>query len=965
MKTIITSAIVTLCLASTALTPVARAQTALTQTALANPLAVTFAQDHSDIQPDPAARFGRLPNGMTYVIYRNATPSGTLSVHLRIAAGSLMESDQERGLAHFIEHMAFNGTTHIKTDDLIPMLQRHGIKLGPDAEAYTLPNKTEFMLDLPKNDADSVDTALFVLREFAGNLTFEPAAVERERAVVLGEERLRETPATITQTHWLEAAFPGQKFATRGNPIGLPDIIRTATPDTLRGYYNAFYRPELATLVVVGDIDPDAIEAKIKAKFGDWTASGTARPVDFGAYRTKGETTFVETAKSLPDTLSVTWFRPFDPAAETHRIEDDNITDALLLSALNVRLQHQAQQPDCAFATASVGQQSIYQTAKIFQLSVVPKPGQDKAAMAQALAMVHQFSAKGVPIDEVAPVLAGLDTFFANNDAGAKTRNTSSIAQSIVSNIDGNEVFTSPAQDLADYHRFKAALTQDKLDARLKALALADGPLLSHTAEDLAGLDAPALQAVYTSAMAGQTSAYAAEATKAWPYTDFGPAQKPVSEKADAAFGDTQYVFANGVRLNVLPTKLKDNQIMVRVGFAGGFKTIAPTTTAPITFTGIYAGLGGYFGGALGKLDVQALQKTLAGKAVGISYGLAGDRASLAGETTPADLATEMQLLMAYTTDAAYRPAVFNQVHGILPAIYTQLGGSPQGVLQTHIESLTHVNDNRYVFPTLDQAQAVTLDQIKAVIQTSIQNRPVEITIVGDIDPKAAVAEVGATFGTLAGLTPPVPAAGGDTVVFPTHDLDQTLYHKGRADQSISLLSWPVPDAASDAKRSRGLQILAEIINERAFATVREKLGQAYDANASVAQSFDFKNYGFLQVSGSVATGQDLAFTQAVAAIIDDLKAHPVSQDELDRARKPVVDRAQTSRKDNGYWLNAIATTEGDARRVAYFTGEDADLAAVTPAMIQDLAKTYLVPGKALHIKVVPEAATNPPAAAK
>ncbi len=966
MKTVTKSALITLCLASTALMPLAAlAQAALTQTALANPLAVTFAQDHSDIQPDPAARFGRLPNGMTYVIYKNATPSGTVSVHLRIAAGSLMESDQERGLAHFIEHMAFNGTTHIKTDDLIPMLQRHGIKLGPDAEAYTLPNKTEFMLDLPKNDADSVDTALFVLREFAGNLTFEPAAVERERAVVLGEERLRETPSAISGDHWLEAAFPGQKFATRGNPIGLPDIIRTATPDTLRGYYNAFYRPELATLVVVGDIDPDVIEAKIKAKFGDWTPRGPARPVDFGAYRTKGETTFVEAAKSLPDSLSVTWFRPFDGAAETHRIEDDNITDSLLISALNLRLQHQAQQPDSAFAGATVGQQSIYQTAKVFQLAVAPKPGQDKAALAQALAVVHQFSAKGVPLSEVAPILARLDAFFANNDAGAKTRNSSGIAGNIITNLDGNAVFTSPAQDLADYHRFKAALTQDALDARLKALALADGPLLGHTAEDLAGLDAPALQAGYATAMAAQTSAYAVEATKAWPYTSFGQAQAPVSEKADAAFGDTQYTFANGVRLNVLPTKLKDNQILIQVGFAGGFKTISPKTTAPVDFTGIYAGLGGYFGGGLGKLDMQELQKTLAGKTVGVSYGLSEDRAVLGGSTTPANFATEMQLLMAYTTDAAYRPAVFNQLHGVLPNIYTQVGGSPQAVLQTHIEALTHVDDNRYVFPTLDQAQAVTLDQIKAIIQASIQGRPVEITIVGDIDPKAAIAEVGATFGTLVGLTPPVPVAGGDTAVFPTRDLDQTLYHKGRADQSISLLAWPLPDAVSDVRRSRALQILAEIISERAFVTVREKLGQAYDPNAAVSQSLDVKNYGYLEVSGSVATGQDAAFTQAVTAIVDDLKAHPVSQDELDRARKPVLDRAQTSRKENGYWLGAITTADGDARRTAYYTGEDADLAAVTPAMIQDLAKTYLVSGKALHVKVVPEAAANPPAAAK
>ena len=946
MKNVTASALTVLLLASSALTPISAS-------AQANPLAVSFAQNHSDVAPDPAARFGRLPNGMTYVIYKNATPAGTLSVHLRINAGSLMESDEERGLAHFIEHMAFNGTTHIKTDDLIPLLQRHGIKLGPDAEAYTLPNKTEYMLDLPKSDTDSVDTALFVLREFAGNLTFEPAAVERERSVVLGEERLRETPAVIAQTHWLEAAFPGQKFATRGNPIGLPEIIKTATPDTLRGYYDAFYRPELATLVVVGDIDPDVIEAKIKAKFGDWNARGPARAVDFGAYQTKGKTTFVETAKSLPDTLTVTWFRPFDPAAETRQMSDENYTDALLISALNLRLQHQALQSDSAYAAASVAQQSIFQTAKVFQLHVVPKPGQDKAAVAQALAIVHQFRDKGVSLYEVAPVVAQFDAFFARNDAGAKTRENSGIAQNIIANIDGNAVFTSPAQDLADYNRFKAALTQDKLDARLKALALADGPLLSHTAEDLAGLDAPALEASYNTVMAAPTSAYALEATKAWPYTSFGPTQKPALQNVESSLGFTQYTFANGVKLNVLATKLKDNQVLVNVAFKGGLKAVAPT--APVTIAGLYTGMGGYFGGGLGKLNIEELEKALAGKTFGVAYAQTDSAVILSGATTKSDLATETQLLMAYTTDVAYHPRFFAQVHSVLPAIYAQIAGSPQTVLQAHLGALTHANDSRYTFPTLEQAEASTLDAVKSAVQSSIQNRPIEITVVGDVDEKAVVDDVGATYGNLATASPIPVLPGADCVSFPTTGLDHTLYHKGRADQSITLLALPVPDAPSDARRSRGLQILAEIINQRAFKTVREKLGQAYDANASITQSFDFKGYGYLQVSGTVATGQDAAFTKAITAIVDDLKVNPVTLNELDRAREPMLERAQNSRKENDYWLDAITTAGDDAKKTAYYTEEAADLIAVTPAQIQDLAKNYLIFGKALHVKVVPE----------
>lgn len=925
----------------------------------AQPLRFDWPQAHSDIAPDPAARFGRLPNGMTYVIYKNATPPGAVSVHLRIAAGSLMETDNERGLAHFIEHMAFNGSTNIPKDQLLPLLQNHGVKLGPDAGAFTLPNKTEYILDLPKNDADSVDTALKVTREFAGNLLFAPDAVERERAVILGEERLRETPQVLAQTNWMQAAFPGQKFATRGNPIGLPDIIKTASPETLKALYHALYRPELATLIVVGDVDPDQIEAKIKAAFSNWQPIGPARSVDFGDYRTKGETTFTYTGQSLPDVISATWFQSYNPAPQTRRTSDEDSTDTLLIAVLNMRLQRLAQQPDTAFAAASVAMQPIYETAKVLQLNLVPKPGKDKLALEQALGAVHQFAAMGVSAQEVAPVLAQLDAFFKQQVAGAATRDNEAIVTNLVSNLDSNSVFTSPQQDLTDYEQLVKNLTPDTLNARLKVLFSGDGPLLSHTAQDLAGMDAAAMEASFKSVMSAKTDAYATTATKAWPYTDFGASKPPVGEKTDAEFGITRYSFANGLTLNIKPTQFKTHQVLVKVAFKGGLEALSPDTQAPVMLTGVYAGANGFFAGGLGKLDLDDLQKTLAGKTVSLSYGLGEDQAVLSGATTPADLATQMQLMMAFTMDAAYRPAFYNQLQGAMPAVYAQLTGSPGAVLQTHLGGLLHAHDNRYAFPYEAQAKATPFDQVKSLLQTSLQNRPIDITMVGDIDPKQAVDAIAATFATLPTLPKTAPVApGGDHVAFPTSDLDQTLYHKGRADQSVSLITWPVPDILSDTQTSRGLQILAEILNQRAFDTVREKLGQAYDANASLSQSDVFKNYGVIQISGSVATGQDQAFVQAVNAIVDDLKAHPVSQDELDRARKPVLERWQTSQTDNTYWFTVTPLVAGSTAWAKAEASAQAQFMKVTPDMIMALAKTYLVNAKAMHVKVLPQPQT-------
>jgi len=945
-------------------TLVVLAPSAIAQSVAADPLAIVLPYEKSDVLSDPAARFGRLPNGMTYLIYKNATPPGTVAIHLRIGAGSLVESDAERGLAHFVEHMAFNGSKNIAKDQLLPLMQRHGIKLGPDAGAYTLPNKTEYVLDLPVNDAESVDTALMIAREFAGNLLFQPDAVERERPVILGEERLRETPQVLAQTDWLKAAFPGQTFATRGNAIGLSEVIKGATPAQLENFYHANYRPERATLVVVGDVDPDQIEAAIKAKFSDWQPVGPVRTPDFGSYAPKGLKTYVFAGPSIADTLSATWFQPFDPRAQTRQKLDEDTEDLILLKALNQRLEHQAQQPDAAFTVAIATQQNIYQTAKVVQVSVLPKPGQDKAALSEALATLRQFEALGVTSGEMAPVLSQMDGFFKQQVAAGKTRDNEAIVSNFIGNLDANSVFTSPEQDLTDYDRLAKILTPDVLNRRLKILFAGDGPLLAHTAEDLAGVDGPALETLYKTASSSLPQPYAVEGVKTWPYTSFGAPKPPVSHQDFPQVGFTRYVFANGLKVNLMPTRFKDDQVLVSVNFLGGLETFSPQTPAPIAFANLYAAAGGVFNGGLGKLDIEQVQASLAGKTLSLTYTILEDGSTLGGTTTRVDLATQLQMMMAYVSDPAYRPAFFNQLHGVLPAIYTQLNSAPQSVLQSRLSGLVHDHDARFAFPTFDQANAVTLDQVESVLQASMTGKPVEITIVGDFDPATTLDVISSTFATLPAMpAQPVMAPGGTQTAFPAHGGDVVLTHKGRPDQSISLLAWPVPGELANSQTSRGLEILTEILNQRAFNTVRETLGQAYDATAVRQQSWIFRDFGFIYVSASIATGNDKAFVDAVDGLVDDLKARPVTQDELDRARNPLLDRWQNDRQSNQHWASALpSTTDGKTKAQDEVKQRD-ELLKVTPEMVQTLAQTYFLPSRVLHIAVLPEAAA--PAATK
>jgi len=224
--------------------------------------AADWPQQHSDVPADKSVLFGTLPNGMRYAITRNATPKGAVSMWLNIASGSLQESDAQQGLAHFLEHMAFRGSRHVPEAEVWPGLQRLGMAIGADANAGTAQNYTVYQFNFPRSDAATIDAGLLRLRDIASDLTLAQTAMDAERGAILSEERLRDTPAYRAAKQMVQLFFPNDVLNSRWS-IGQTDVIKNAPVALVRDYYNAFYRPDQATLIVVGEIDPAEIGAKI------------------------------------------------------------------------------------------------------------------------------------------------------------------------------------------------------------------------------------------------------------------------------------------------------------------------------------------------------------------------------------------------------------------------------------------------------------------------------------------------------------------------------------------------------------------------------------------------------------------------------------------------------------------------------------------------------------------------------
>ena len=248
-----------------------------------------WAQDYTGRKADPKVRFGTLPNGLRYAILHNETPSDGVAMRMPIGSGSLQERDEEQGLAHFLEHMAFRGSANIADGEVVHMLERQGLQFGPDTNAFTSQDQTVYMFNFPKADATAVDTGLKLFREIGERLNLAPAAIDAEKGVVLSEERLRDSAQYRMVKANLASMLDGTRVINRW-PIGTIDTVKGANHDRLSRFYKANYRPDNATIVVVGNIDPAALEGKIKASFADWKPAGGADAIDLGSPAPKNST---------------------------------------------------------------------------------------------------------------------------------------------------------------------------------------------------------------------------------------------------------------------------------------------------------------------------------------------------------------------------------------------------------------------------------------------------------------------------------------------------------------------------------------------------------------------------------------------------------------------------------------------------------------------------------------------------
>jgi zinc protease len=914
-----------------------------------------WAFEASDIPVDPGYRFGRLGNGMRYVIRNNATPPGTAIVRMQIKTGSLDEGLDELGFAHFVEHMAFNGSTNVPEGEMVRLLERNGLAFGADTNASTGFEHTTYKLDLPKSDPALLDVALMLMRETASELSFSPEAVDRERGVVLSELRDRnnfQLRNAIEDTKFMhpDALYP------RRFPIGDIDLLKSASGEALKAFWAREYVPEHSVLIVIGDLDPKLVENKITEAFASWQARpGDPQPGGGPVRFDDGGRTQVYIDPALSERIMVTRHGPWLDETDTVAQRQENLLGQIGYNIVNRRLQRLSRQTDPPFRSAGYGTGGIFRDGRSTRLIVDTADGKWQRGL-QATALEYRSALKyGFTDAEVSEQVANIRSMAENGAASADTRSNFALARAALALINDEAVPSHPTTSLARFEAFASQIEASPVLEAMKreALELAD-PLLR-----LRGRVAPkggerALRAAWNKAMRLPISQETGQQLARFAYAYFGQPGEVVSDETSGPLAIRTIRFANGTMLSLRRTELELDRIRVKLSIDGG--KMLDTRENPLT-TDLMA----YFEeGGLGAHSEDELQTILAGRTVEINFLAGEDSFVTQARTTPRDLEIQLQLLAAFVTDPGYRPEGETKYRQQINNYFKQLNSTPGMALNSAIGGIISDDDPRFTLLNVEDYRKLTYADLKSAISDRLAQGAIEIGLVGDFNADQAIALVAKTFGAL-------PRREGEFRFYDdqrprtfTGDRNRrVLRHEGPADQALLQIIWPSRDD-SDSVETITLELLERIVRIELTETLREALGKTYSPGAASSLSRRWKGYGTFSIRASVDVVEIAATRAAIHDKLLELRDAPANDDVLQRARQPMLEGYDRALKSNVGWLSLVDRAQTEPERIERYLEAKQRLLTLTGEDIRAMAERYLDPEKALEVLVLPEGITAP-----
>ncbi len=901
---------------------------------------------------DTAVRRGTLPNGLQYFIRQNDRPANRVLLRLAVKAGSLHEADDQQGLAHFLEHMAFNGSEHFKPGELISYFESTGARLGPHVNAYTSFDETVYMLELPTDKPDIVTRGFTAFADYAGGLTIDPDQVEKERGVVIEEWRGRLGAGQRIGEQQLPLLYYNSRYAQR-LPIGKPEILRTAPASELREFYDTWYRPERMALIVVGSIAPDEVESTIRTTFGPLKARAPAmQPPDSSVPLHQELLVNVasdpEMTQSQVQIVRKRTADKFVTAGDYRRI----LVESLFTRMLNERFSEIGQRPDARFLGAGGGGGNLSRAVDTFNLSARVEDGKIVDGLTALETEARRLREFGFTAPELDRAKRALMSQYERAYAERDKAESGGYAQEYVNYF----LLEEPTPGIEyEYRLVQAAvpgMSLDEVTAMAKARLVDDSRVVLAVSPRKPDLSIPS-EADLTTALAAVDKLELtpwAEETLTRGIMETKPAPGAVESRRELTdLGVTVVRFSNGVEAWLKPTNFKNDQITFRLYSPGGL-SLAPQGDYPqASLATTYVSFSGLAG-----LKAVELDRLLAGKRVSVGPFMSMSTHGINGSSSPAELETALQLLHQHIAAPGDDPDAFALMKRQLEAAVANRGQSPGQVFG---EKLAAVNtSNHYTAQPLTTEIVAALDRTEmlAFYRERFRNAAdFTFFMVGAFTPEVAVPLLAQYVGSL-------PSTGQRTaefrdvgIHFPT-EVQRVVVEKGREPRSQTGVSF-FADPPVDSMEAERINAATLVLQTTLRDMLREELGQTYTVSVGLSQPLPQRGAGHLQVNFGAAPENIQAMTDRVMAEVKRLQAEGPSAALVDNAKESARRGYETALSENGYWLARLYSSHLFKTEPAEILTRNARIDAITVEAVQETFRKYFPLDRYTVVTLMPE----------
>ena len=896
----------------------------------------------SDIPADSKITFGRLDNGFRYLIRPNAEPPKSVSVLLHVRSGSLMETEDQRGLAHFLEHMVFNGSKHFKPDELVPRMQRLGIGFGADINAFTSFDQTVYTLDLPNLKPEMLDLGFTVMRDFADGALLLPEEIEKERGVILAEKTSRDSVGYRMMQKQFTTLLPESKVSKRF-PIGLEKVIKTAPRERFADLYFRHYIPARMTFIVIGDIDPAAMEKRIREVFSSMKNPENAGPdPDLGPItQFKGvKPSIFHDAELTSTDVSLVQVRPHTPEPDTTRTRAKDMPLSVANMMLNRRFARIAKKEGSPIVSGSASRDVMFNYAELGSVDVTATNDNWEKALPVLEHELRRAIEFGFTADEFAEAKANILNSLEQSVKTEPGIKSQYLLRGYAQALNNNSVLSAPKTDLDVGRAILDKLDAEACHAAFRKFWKGAGMHLILTSKEAPEGTEKKLMAIYEAAVKEPVEPPKAREHSEFAYQSFGKPGTVAKRTEIEDLGITQLVLSNGVKVNLKPTDFEADTIHLLARIDGcGTLTRPPGKPGLGMFAGMVMNAGG-----LGKHSVEDLKSIRAGHNFDSSFAMDEDCLQFSGATTPEDLALELRLMCAGITDPGMREEAVRQFRKAVPMIFQQLRHSPAGA-QAELEAWLHGDDPRFMPPKNEQdLLSLETSDVKAWIGPALAGGAIELSIVGDFKTDTLVPLLLETFGAL-DRSPAVPAIPDSArqVKFPARPAKRTFTYESKVPKGMTIVGWKTMGLRGHIKEFRRMNILGDILSDRLREEIREKLGASYSPRARADGSTALDDFGYLAAIIVAKPDQAGHLGEIATDLAEKFAETGAEADELDRSMKPLLAQLKKSLRDNGYWLNSVMSRcQAEPERLDLARGRDADYRSITIEQINDLAKKYL-----------------------